>query len=168
VGGTCLNRGCIPTKALLASAEAWRKARAGEGVRFRAHRRGPSRFHPHHGAQERVVTHLREQIEVLLKKAKVQGGYAAAEASTGPGTVLVGHSRRAGDMEADRIILANGSEPAYSAHVRLLPSVYLGPPLQPGVGPRSRHRLLIVGAGVIGCEFASFFAEMGTQIPWSR
>ena len=51
IGGTCLNRGCIPTKALLASAEALGKARAGEEYGFEVAGRGRARPRPHDGAQ---------------------------------------------------------------------------------------------------------------------
>ena len=72
----------------------------------------------------------------------------------------VGHGRRS---QADKIIIATGSEPAYLpmfdfTHPAILTSTSA---LELEKIPAS---MLIVGAGAIGCEFASFFAELGTQI----
>jgi dihydrolipoamide dehydrogenase len=162
VGGTCLNRGCIPTKALLASAEALAKARAGEEYGFEVTGEVRPDFTRMMARKNEVVTRLRENIEVLLKKAKVRvvrgngrlSGPAGVEVETVDGVVTV---------EADRIILASGSEPAYLpmfdfSHPAILTSTSA---LELEKIPES---LLIVGAGVIGCEFASLFAELGTQI----
>lgn len=162
VGGTCLNRGCIPTKALLASAEALAKARAGEEYGFELTGEVRPDFTRIMERKNRVVTHLRDNIEVLLKKAKVQV-VRGSGSLTGPGTVLVDTADGLVTLEADRIILATGSEPAYLpmfdfSHPSILTSTSA---LELDKIPAS---LLIVGAGVIGCEFASFFAELGTQI----
>ena len=185
IGGTCLNRGCIPTKALLASAEALAHARAGQEFGFNV----AGEVTPDFGAmmvrKERVVKQVRDGVEVLLKKAGVQvvrgtgrlesglrvvvdtasgstGGAAALDAA---GAIDAGGAAPAETvtLQADKIIIATGSEPAE------LPMFDFGQPtiltstsaLELEEIPAS---LLIVGAGVIGCEFASFFAEFGAEV----
>ncbi len=166
IGGTCLNRGCIPTKALLASADALSRARSGEEYGFAVGGEVTPDLGRMMARKERIVTRLRENVEVLLKKAGVEVLRGNGRLD-GSGRVVVDLAQTAGgdthSVEADKIIVATGSEPARlpmfdfdhpniltSTETLLLDSI-----------PES---LLIVGAGVIGCEFASFFSELGTKV----
>jgi dihydrolipoamide dehydrogenase len=162
VGGTCLNRGCIPTKALLASAEALARARAGKEYGFTV--AGP--LQPDLARmmerKTRVVEQLRAGVEVLLKKAGVQLVRGTARLTPGR-RILVDTGAQTVHLEADKIIIATGSEPARLPgfdfdHPCVLTSTSV---LELREIPDS---LLIVGAGVIGAEFASFFAELGTAV----
>jgi dihydrolipoamide dehydrogenase len=162
VGGTCLNRGCIPTKALLASADALARARAGEKYGFTVTGEIRADLPRMMERKDQVVAQMRGNVEVLLKKAKVE--LIRGTGRLAPGNhVFVDTDAGMTALEADRIIIATGSEPA------LLPLFDFGHPailtstaaLELDKIPES---MLIVGAGVIGCEFASFFAELGTQI----
>ena len=162
VGGTCLNRGCIPTKALLASAEALARARSGEEYGFEV--AGPVRPDIERMMQrkDRIVEQLRGGVETLLKRAGVKLIRGSARLG-GPGVVLADIGTETLALEADKTIIATGSEPAR------LPGFDFGHPciltstsaLELQQIPDS---LLIVGAGVIGAEFASFFAELGTAV----
>ncbi len=162
IGGTCLNRGCIPTKALLASADALARARSGEKYGFEVSGEVRPDLARMMERKNGVVTQIRGNVEVLLKKAKVQVVRGTGRLAPG-NKVLVETEAETTTLEADRIIVATGSEPA------LLPMFDFGHPsiltstsaLELEKIPES---MLIVGAGVIGCEFASFFAELGTQI----
>lgn len=168
IGGTCLNRGCIPTKALLASADALAKARAGEEYGFETTGEVRPDFPRMMERKERVVTQIRDSVEVLLKKAKVKvvrgsGSLALGDGDAASYMVLVDTAEGPVTVEADKVIIATGSEPAYLPmfdfeHPAILTSTSA---LHLTKIPES---LLIVGAGVIGCEFASLFAELGTQI----
>jgi dihydrolipoamide dehydrogenase len=167
VGGTCLNRGCIPTKALLASSEALARARAGEEYGFQVTGEVRPDFARMMERKERVVAQIRDSVEVLLKKAKVKLIRGTGRLAPGDGAaahkVLVDTDGEIVAVEADRVIIATGSEPAHPPifqfdHPAILTSTSA---LELEKIPES---LLIVGAGAIGCEFASFFAELGTQI----
>ena len=164
VGGTCLNRGCIPTKALLASAEALSRARAGEEYGFEVTGEVRPDLPRMMERKDRVVTQLRENVEILLKKAGVtlirgtgrlaEGKKVLVDAEAGTETLT---------LEADKLIIATGSEPA------LLPMFdFSRPTILTSTSALALDRIpasmLIVGAGAIGCEFASFFAELGTRI----
>jgi len=162
VGGTCLNRGCIPTKALLASSEALSRARSGEEYGFQVSGEIRPDLPRMMERKARVVKQLRDGIEVLLKKAGVQVIRGTGRLAPGK-QVLVDVESETVTLSADKIIIATGSEPAH------LPTFDFSQPtiltstsaLELEEIPAS---LLIVGAGVIGCEFASFFAELGTQV----
>jgi dihydrolipoamide dehydrogenase len=173
IGGTCLNRGCIPTKALLASADALARARAGEEFGFVVSGSVQPDFPRMMQRKAEVVERMRGGIEGLLKKAGVKVVRGTGRLAPG-GRVLVetggdgsgpGEDAGAGTvtLEADKIIIATGSEPAHLpafdfTHPTVLTSTSA---LELAAIPAS---LLIVGAGVIGCEFASIFSELGTQV----
>lgn len=168
IGGTCLNRGCIPTKALLASAEALSRARAGEEYGFEVAGEIKPDFARMMARKDAIVTRLRENVEILLKKAGVQV-LRGKGSLAGPGKVLVQTAANAGadastvTVDVDKIIIATGSEPARLPmfdfnHPAILTSTEA---LSLDKTPES---LLVVGAGVIGCEFASFYQELGTKI----
>ncbi len=170
IGGTCLNRGCIPTKAMVAGAERLHQARiAGEygvtvgevGLDFGAFM----------ARKVAVTTQLRDGVAHLLKARKVQvvaghatlagpGRLALAPGATLPdGAVL----EQGGELEGDAVILCSGSEPVRMrlfdwSDARLMSSDEL---LQIDEVPQS---LAIVGGGVIGCEFASVFNRLGSEV----
>ncbi len=162
VGGTCLNRGCIPTKALLASAHALHQARAGKEYGFDLTGEVRPNLPLMMERKDRIVAQLRSNVEVLLKKAKVElvRGTGRLVAN---GLVTVDTDSGTVTVQADKIIIATGSEPA------LLPVFdFAQPAVLTSTAALELHTIpssmLIVGAGVIGCEFASLFAELGTQI----
>lgn len=167
LGGTCLNRGCIPTKALLASAEALAKARAGEEFGFEVGGEVRPNFTRMMERKNGVVAQIRGSVEVLLKKAGVKVVHGSG-CLTAVDTVTVdpGEGGAGGEtitVQAGKIIIATGSEPA-----RLPVFDFDHPAILTSTSALELERipesLLIVGAGAIGCEFASFFAELGTQI----
>lgn len=141
VGGTCLNRGCIPTKALLHDAN----PNAG--------------FEAIHARKQAIVLQLREGIEKLLRQRKVTvvRGQATIEA---PGVVACdGQS-----YEAHDVIVATGSVPATIPVPGIeLPGVYTSNDLLKGEGVQLSS-LVIVGGGVIGVEFATMYASLGARV----
>jgi len=162
LGGTCLNRGCIPTKALLGSAEALHKARSGAEFGFVA----PTEIKPDFARmmerKSEISKQLRDGIHSLFKKTKVKLVTGQGRI-TGPGTVQVETADGTVSLEADKIIIATGSEPA-----RLPFFDFDQPTVLTSTGALELttipETLLIIGAGVIGCEFASVFSELGTKI----
>jgi len=161
IGGTCLNRGCIPTKALVAGAERLRQARSGAAYGVRSADVALD-FAQLSRRKDEAVAQLRGGVEQLLKarKVKVVRGHGRL---LGAGKVLVDDGSSRSELTADSVILATGSEP-----VRL-PNLDFSDPhiitsdelLQLTHLPPS---LIVIGGGVIGCEFAAIFAELGTQV----
>ncbi|WP_298040145.1 dihydrolipoyl dehydrogenase [uncultured Desulfuromonas sp.] len=161
VGGTCLNRGCIPTKALYSTARLMHHIRsAGEhGIRV-----GELGFDFPQAARrkDQVVEKLVRGVEQLLKGHGVEvfRGRASLE---GEGRIRIRRAEVVGHIRARRIILATGSLPARPKGLpvdgkNVLTSNEI---LAMKDLPRS---LLVVGGGYIGCEFASIFSAFGTKV----
>ncbi|WP_407523032.1 dihydrolipoyl dehydrogenase [Methylobacterium oryzisoli] len=176
LGGICLNWGCIPTKALLRSAEIFHYLQhakdyglSAENVSFDAaaivkRSRG-------------VSGRLNGGVGMLLKKNKVdviwgEARIAAAPKGSAPGRVTVAETRRAeapkgakgpGEYAAKHIVVATGARP------RVIPGIEPDKAriwtyyeaMVPEAMPKS---LLVMGSGAIGIEFASFYRTMGAEV----
>ncbi|NLP85483.1 dihydrolipoyl dehydrogenase [Microbacterium sp. CFH 90308] len=156
VGGTCLHRGCIPTKALLHAAEVADLARDASAIGIRA---------SFDGVDPAGVRAYREGI--VAKKFKGLEGLVKARGITvvhGEGRLEAGPAVRVGDdlYRGADVVLATGS---YS---RTLPGLEIG-----GRILTSEHaleldeiprRVLILGGGVIGVEFASVWRSFGAEV----
>ena len=158
LGGTCLNRGCIPTKAFAESASRWRQAREsaefgveiGEALKFNAERMLERK--------NAVVRRLAMGVSGLLKKNGVRVVNAR-------GRLLGGGRVEAGGeiLEADRILLATGSRvfvpPVFPVDgERVVTSDEI---LRLGRVPES---LIVVGSGAVGMEFACIYASLGSKV----
>ena len=162
LGGTCLNRGCIPTKALLASAQALRTARSGAEFGFSTAGPVEPDFPRMMQRKTEIVTKLRDGVHLLCRRAHVKLVEGRGRIA-GPGRVDVETADGRVTLEADKVIVATGSEPAEPPFFDFTqPTVLTSTSaLELTSIPAS---LLIVGAGAIGCEFAGVFSELGTQI----
>jgi dihydrolipoamide dehydrogenase len=161
LGGTCLNRGCIPSKALIHSAELWKRIQ--HGAIFGIIAGGASFDWAKAQARKNEVVATQVQgIKTLLQAAKV-------EVKTGVGslvdarTVRVGRDGTEETITGKAIIVASGSEAAHIPGVqidgeRVLTSTEA---LRLPTVPKS---FLIVGGGVIGMEFASMLSSLGTPV----
>ena len=157
VGGTCLNRGCIPTKALIHAAERYEEMRECETFGLRAE--GVSFDYPAMcERRDHVVGQLREGVERLLKGNKVERITGTARL-LGPGRVQVGEEV----LEGTNILIAAGSRPALPPVPGLdLPGVLTSDDLL--TGDRFYQRLTIIGGGVIGMEFAGLYQALGAEV----
>lgn len=163
VGGTCLNWGCIPTKSLIASAEVFRLARrAGEfGVVIEGEVRAD--FAAMMARKDRIVAGLVKGIEGLFKShgvARIEGRGALKSA----GRIQVeGPDGKTSEVSADKVLLATGSRPA---QIPSFPTdgkdiLTSDDAVALKEVPES---LLIVGAGIVGCEFAFLFSALGSEV----
>lgn len=161
IGGTCLNRGCIPTKAILASVQTLALFERADQLGIEVEKVVPN-FSRMMERKNKIVSQLRGGIDYLLKANKVK-------VIKGKANFLNSHSicieTEAGrkELEGEKIIIASGSKPILlpfldSNHPAVLTSEQA---LELKEVPES---LLIIGAGVIGCEFASIFDPLGTKI----
>jgi len=156
LGGTCLHRGCIPTKALLHAAEVADAARDASSIGVRA---------TLEGIDPDGVRAYREGI--VAKKFKGLEGLIKARGITvvaGEGTLEAGPAVRVGEdlYRGTDVILATGS---YS---RSLPGLEIGGRIltseQALALPEIPRRVLILGGGVIGVEFASVWKSFGSEV----
>ena len=161
VGGTCLNRGCIPTKALLHASGVYEEAKSGSALGVAAENLSydlPAMF----AYKQQVVEKLRAGVEGLFKSAKVTL-LRGAGTLTGPNTVQVAGENE-GVYTAQNILLATGSVPARPPIPGLdLPGVMTSDELLNGEGG-AFSSLVIIGGGVIGMEFATFYSDVGVSV----
>ena len=163
VGGTCLNRGCIPTKAMLASSGLLSKSRelGAFGIELKGElipnlAKIVERKNKVVGTQVKGIRGLFKSWGITLKEGR--------GVLTSPGEIEV--TTKDGSIEkvgADAIIIATGSRPA---QIPIFPFdgrniLSSTEALELSEIPKS---LLIVGAGVIGCEFACLYRELGTEV----
>jgi dihydrolipoamide dehydrogenase len=157
VGGTCLHRGCIPTKALLHAAEIADQSRESETFGVRSSFEGID-VPGVHTYKDKVVDRLWKGLQSTIASRKI-------ETIVGSGRLISPTEVQVGDqiLQGDHIVLASGSEP------RSLPGLEID-------GERvitSDHALrydhvpgsvIILGGGVIGVEFASVWRSFGAEV----
>ena len=163
VGGTCLNRGCIPTKTLLHASQVYRDAV--DGASMGVHAAGATFDMGEIFAYKRGVSEkLRSGIHGLLKSAKVDliegvGRIAApgeVDVTAADGTV--------NRYTTERILIATGSVNVRPPIPGLdLPGVMTSDELLEGCD-RLYDSLIIIGGGVIGVEFATFYRNLGCAV----
>ena len=161
VGGTCLNRGCIPTKALLHASGVYEEAKSGPALGVCAENLSYD-LSAMFAYKQQVVEKLRAGVEGLFKSAKVTL-LRGAGTLTGPNTVQVAGENE-GVYTAQNILLATGSVPARPPIPGLdLPGVMTSDELLNGEGG-AFSSLVIIGGGVIGMEFATFYSDLGVSV----
>jgi dihydrolipoamide dehydrogenase len=161
LGGTCLHVGCIPTKALLHTADMWNFATHSgeEGITIdKPTLNFPKVIERKNG----IVGKHAKGVEFLMKKNKVEWikGFGVIK---GPGKVEVKTDKGTQVLETKNILIATGSE------ARMLPGLTPDADfiltnieiLNLQAVPKS---LMIIGAGAVGVEFASMFNRFGTQV----
>ena len=160
VGGTCLNRGCIPTKTLLHSAEIFHEAKEAEAFGVHTENVGydlPAVF----ARKQAVVEKLRGGVEGLLKAAKVTL-LRGTGTILAPGKVRVTNADGAEEYACANIIAATGSVPARPPIPGLELAMTSDELLE---GAETLYKsLIIIGGGVIGVELATFYADLGCPV----
>ena len=162
VGGTCLNRGCIPTKALLHAAALYRGVQEFESVGLCAQGVSFDIQKVHH-RKNQVIEQLRSGIEQLIKANKIDL-YQGTGTLTGPHSVTVATGEGPVELTGENILVATGSKPSRPP----IPGLDL-----PHVGTSDEflfledklyETLIIIGGGVIGVEFASVYQSFGCKV----
>lgn len=162
LGGICLNWGCIPTKALLRASEINHLLHSLDQYGFAADNVRYD-FAKVVKRSRQVASQLSSGVKGLLKKNKVTvfDGHGKL---AGPGRLAVSKDGKAvAEIQAKHIILATG------ARARVIPGIEpdgkliwsYREALQPDIMPK---KLIVIGSGAIGSEFASFFLNMGAEV----
>jgi dihydrolipoamide dehydrogenase len=161
-GGTCLNVGCIPSKALLHASELYDHARTQfpkMGINASGLTLDLATMMAH---KDKTVGELTKGVEFLFKKNKVEGIVGNARI-TAPGKITVTGKNGTRELTAKNIVIATGSD------VAPLPGVTIDEKtIVSSTGalalPSVPKRLLIVGAGVIGLELGSVWRRLGAAV----
>ncbi len=162
LGGTCLNVGCMPSKALLHASELFEAANkqfAGIGIEV-----SPKlNLNRMHAAKDESVTALTKGIEFLFRKNKVEWikgrgrivdkGRIEVEAADGSTTTVV----------ANNIVIATGSEPTPLPGVDFVANRVVDSTGALSLPVVPKH-LIVVGAGIIGLELGSVWRRLGAQV----
>jgi pyruvate/2-oxoglutarate dehydrogenase complex dihydrolipoamide dehydrogenase (E3) component len=161
-GGTCLLRGCIPTKALLHTADLYEDLKDRKEYGIVADNVGID-FAAAMGRKDRIVARLSKGIEsYLFKKNKITlfKGQGRLE---GPKAVVVKDDAGETKVDTKNVLIATGSRPKTLPGMTPDGKVFLTSDeiLQLKEIPKS---LIVIGAGAVGMEFASMFARFGTAV----
>lgn len=169
LGGVCLNWGCIPTKALLRTAEVYTNMKHAAEFGLKADNVGFD-LDAVVKRSRNVAGKLSSGIGFLMKKNKIEvvmGEARLERASNGSGAPLIRIKTKVGEdsIKARHVILATG------ARARTVPAAGLAPDgkfiwtakeaMVPDAFPK---RLLVIGSGAIGIEFASFYGALGSAV----
>src|SRR5262245_20849447 len=161
-GGTCLNIGCIPSKALLHASERYEEAGhalAGMGIAVTPKLDLAGML----GFKEQAVKGNVDGVAFLLKKNKIDSFHGLGTI-LGPGRLSV--AREGGEaepLEAGNIVVATGSDVARLPGIEINEQTVVSStgPLSLAQVPR---RLLVIGAGVIGLELGSVWRRLGSEV----
>ena len=161
LGGTCLNRGCIPTKALLHASETYRQALSSDSLGIHTSDVSVD-IQQLYQYKDQTVEKLRNGVQTLLKAAKVDVIQGRAKINNDRSVSVEGPG--AGTYTADNIMIATGSEPSRPPipgldNEGVLTSDELLEKLD-----KLPESIVIIGGGVIGVEFATFFNDLGCTV----
>ena len=161
IGGTCLNRGCIPSKTLLASAHTLLSIKNAKLMGIDTQPAIPN-WPNIQKRKDAIVTGFRKGLTSLIlgNKIKIFEGRGLV---TAPGKIVIESETSPAEIEAASIILATGSKPVEIQTIPFDCKVIISSAeaLNLAQIPRS---MVIVGGGVIGCEMACVYAAMGTKV----
>ncbi|WP_422350721.1 dihydrolipoyl dehydrogenase [Flagellimonas sp.] len=162
LGGVCLNWGCIPTKALLKSAQVFEYLKHAEDYGLNA-KKVEHDFGAVVGRSRGVAESMSKGVQFLMKKNKIEVLNGFGKVQPGKKVLVKGEHGDTAEYTADHIIIATG------ARSRELPSLP-----QDGkkvIGYREAmsletqpKKMIVVGSGAIGVEFAYFYNSMGTEV----
>ncbi|HEY6538494.1 MAG TPA: NAD(P)/FAD-dependent oxidoreductase, partial [Candidatus Dormibacteraeota bacterium] len=156
LGGTCLNRGCVPSKALLAIAALARKVRHAEDFGLVVGELSFD-FPRMQARKDEIVLRLRRGVEAACRRHQVR---VVGEAGRLEGETVVAGGE---SFAYDHLVVCVGTEPSGLPGIDMAQERVIS---SDGVWTLTEipGRLLIIGGGVIGCEFASLFGPLGTEV----
>lgn len=161
LGGVCLNRGCIPTKTLLKSAEKWQDLKQCHEFGLRADHISFN-FGEIMERKNQLVTKLRDGVEKLINSNDIEIVYGAAVLD-GINGLIVEHACGKISYKAQNIIIATGSVPMSLP----IPGQELSAVIDSNDVLEITHvprTMMVIGAGAVGIEFASIFQSFGCEV----
>ena len=159
LGGTCLNVGCIPSKALLHASELYKEASSGELAKFGVDIQGATlNLDQMHGEKAKAVKELTGGIAMLFKKNKVEWlkGHAAF---TSPNSIDVAGTA----YTAKNIVIATGSSVMPLPGVEIDQQVVIDSTGALAL-PKVPGHMVVIGGGVIGLELGSVWKRLGAKV----
>jgi len=162
LGGTCLNVGCIPSKALLHASELYAEAHGGmESLGIKLGKVGLD-LAAMLGHKDKVVSDLTKGVEFLLRKNKIDYIRGTATLS-GEGTVAVDSGKGKSELKAKAIVIATGSDHVDLPGVKIDEKRIVSSTGALSLAKVPEH-LVVVGGGYIGLELGSVWMRLGAKI----
>ena len=161
IGGTCLNRGCIPAKAFLETAAARRHAEHASdfGIAVSV---GATDFAVAQARKQKIVDGLVKGLTGLTKAKKVTYLLGKGSLNADKSVTVTAADGSTTQLQGASVILAAGSIP------RIIPGFEPGGPIMTSdevlMLDHIPPRIAVIGGGAIGCEFASTFADLGSKV----
>lgn len=162
LGGICLNWGCIPTKALLKSAQVYEYLKHVDEYGLKA-KEIDKDFEAVVKRSRNVADGMSKGVQFLMKKNKIDVIYGFGKLKSGKKVVVTDNENKETEYSADHIVIATG---ARSRELPFLPidgEKVIGY-RQAMTLPKQPKKMIIVGSGAIGVEFAYFYNSMGTEV----
>lgn len=161
VGGTCLNRGCIPTKAIIACTNLYEKIQKAENFGIECEK--PSiDLNKVVERKNKIIQKVVKGVEFLLEKNKIEIIRGTGKVLE-PGKVEIEAEGRRQEAEGRKVILATGSSPASLPGLNFDGEKFLSSDDMLNYR-QVPEKLDIVGGGVIGMHFAQIFSALGTEV----
>ena len=161
IGGTCLNRGCIPAKAFLETAAARRHVEHASDFGIDAVI-GDTDFAVAQARKQKIVDGLVKGLTGLTKAKKVTYLLGVGSLNGDNSVTVTADDGTVTQLQGHSVILASGSVP------RVIPGFEPGGPVMTSdevlMLDKIPARIAVIGGGAIGCEFASTFADLGSQV----
>lgn len=161
LGGTCLNRGCIPAKSFLESANLYRQIQSASFFGLQAEAGAPD-FEKIQAKVDSNIGSLKKGLSFLLKNKGVdlKFGFASFSSSS---KIQLEQKNECLEIEGENFILAAGSIPRGLPELKVDNQIIFDSGALSKKIPFSKN-LLIVGGGYIGCEFAHFYRSLGAEV----
>lgn len=160
IGGTCLHRGCIPTKAMLHAAEIADGARNGAAHGVRTTFEGID-TEALHARKDKIIGQLHKGLTGLI-------GQADIEVVTGRGRLVDAHTVAVETPEGTREVTGTTVVLATGSYAKTIPGIELGPRVMTSDQAKDLaeipQRVAVLGGGVIGVEFASMLRSFGAEV----
>jgi dihydrolipoamide dehydrogenase len=160
LGGTCLNRGCIPSKALIAGAEALHRIRQAEELGIHVENVSFD-FKKMVVRKDAIVDKVRKGLEGLITSNQITLFKGFGKFVTPKRIKITGEDNL--EIQADKTIIATGSEPKEMPAFPFDHKFIHDSTSMLNIDTLPEH-LVIIGGGVIGCEFASLYVEFGVKV----
>ncbi len=162
LGGTCLNVGCIPSKALLHSTEVWHLAREGKKHGLQGAEKLTFDVAAMMANKDKVVAQLNKGVEFLTTKRGIEIVRGLGRLGK-PGQVLVRGASGDRTLDTKNILIATGSSPIELPFMKFDGETVISS--DQGIAlPSVPERMVVVGAGAIGLELGSVWARLGSQV----
>ena len=162
LGGICLNWGCIPTKALLKSAQVFNYINHAEDYGISVGNPKPD-FDAMIKRSRGVADGMSKGVQFLMKKNKITVINGTATLVRGKKVVVTDAEGKKAEYAADHIIIATGSRAKQLPNLPIDGKKIIGYREAMSL-PSQPARMVVVGAGAIGVEFAYFYHSIGTEV----